>query len=64
MGFYCRISPYIILGVLLAFSIFLYANGMNLNDIFNEIFKIILRRWFYGFIRFICFIIRNITWWV
>lgn len=45
MGFYCRVSPYIIVGILLAFGVFLYINGMTINDIFNQMFDIVLRRW-------------------
>ena len=45
MGFYCRVSPYIIVWILLAFGVFLYMNGMTINDIFNQIFDIVLRRW-------------------
>lgn len=44
MGFYCRVSPYIIVGILFVFGLFLYFNGANINDIFKEIFDVVLRR--------------------
>uniref|UniRef100_A0AAU8B7Z4 Preprotein translocase subunit SecE n=1 Tax=Dulem virus 59 TaxID=3145770 RepID=A0AAU8B7Z4_9VIRU len=44
MRFYTKISPEIIVIILVAFAIFLFLNGMGINDIFNEIFNLILRR--------------------
>ena len=44
MGFYCKVSPYIILGLLVAFGVFLYINGASINEIFNEIFNYVFRR--------------------